>query len=135
MAKAKAVGKNRTCNAKCLQARPLLRPKRRPWSSFPMTKVLKNTILFAFSVIHPIVIGSIKFAKANVLTPTRLRDLSHSYFLPYFGRISVSFSSKFLVFLCILCVLSPFGTVLVSNFGINFLKNRRRKNSLFFFSK
>lgn len=65
----------------------------------------------------------------------RLRVLSHSYFSPYFGLISVSFLSFCFVFLCILCVLSPFGTVLVSKFGINFLKNRRRKISLFFFSK
>ena len=32
------------------------------------------------------------------------------------------------VFLCILCVLSPFGAVLVSKLDINFLKIRRRKN-------
>ena len=65
-------------------------------------------------------------ASAKII-PTRLRVLSHSYFSPYFRRISVSFPSNFLVFLCILCVLSPLGTVLVSKLGINFLKNRRRK--------
>ena len=69
------------------------------------------------------------------IIPTRLRVLSHSYFSTYFGQISVRFLSFCFVFLCILCVLSPFGTVLVSKFGINFLKNRRRKNSLFFSSK
>ena len=62
------------------------------------------------------------------IIPTRLRVLSHSYFSPYFGLISVRFLSFCFVFLCILCVLSPFGTVLVSKFGINFLKKRRRKN-------
>ena len=62
------------------------------------------------------------------LIPTRLRVLSHSYFSTCFGLISVRFLSFYFVFLCILCVLSPFGTVLVSKFGINFLKNRRRKN-------
>ena len=71
---------------------------------------------------------------AKSFIPIRLRVLSHSYFSPYLGRISVEFPSFFLVFLCILCVLSPFGTVLVSKFGINFLKNRRRKNPLFFLS-
>ena len=68
------------------------------------------------------------------IIPTRLRVLSHSYFSPYFGTISVRFFSFCFVFLCILCVFSPFGTVLVSKFGINFLKNRRRKNVLFFCS-
>ena len=71
----------------------------------------------------------------NVVTPTRFEVLSHSYFSPYFRRIPVRFLSFCFVFLCILCVLSPFGTVLVSKFGINILKNRRRKISLFFFSK
>ena len=66
--------------------------------------------------------------------PTRLRVLSHSYFSPYFGLIPMRFLSFCFVFLCILCVLSPFGTVLVSKFGINFLKNWRRKNPLFFLS-
>ena len=74
-------------------------------------------------------------ASRQLFTPTRFEVLSHSYFSPCFRQISVRFHSNFLVFLCILCVLSPFGTVLVSKLGINSLKNRRRKNSLSFFSK
>ena len=70
-----------------------------------------------------------------VIIPTRFEVLSHSYFSPYFGLIPMRFLSFCFVFLCILCALSPFGTVLVSKFGINFLKNRRRKNPLFFLSK
>ena len=57
-----------------------------------------------------------------MIIPTRLRVLSHSYFSPYFGLISVRFLSFCFVFLCILCVLSPLGTVLVSKLGINFPK-------------
>ena len=78
--------------------------------------------------------ASFRTSPGPEIIPTRLRVLSHSYFSPYCWRISVRFLSFCFVFLCILCVLSPFGTVLVSKFGINFLKNRRRKNPLFFLS-
>lgn len=64
----------------------------------------------------------------QVLIPTRFGVLSHSYFKPFFKLISVRFPPNSLVFLCIPCVLSPVGIVLVSKFGINFPKNRRRKN-------
>ena len=42
------------------------------------------------------------FRRILCIIPTRLRVLSHSYFSPYFGLISVSFPSNFLVFLYIL---------------------------------
>ena len=67
---------------------------------------------------------------ARLFSPT-LRVLSHSYFSPYFGLIR-EFSLVLLRFLCILCVLSPFGTILVSKSGINFRKIGGEK--LLFFS-
>ena len=70
---------------------------------------------------------------AGQFIPTRLRVLSHSYFSPYFWLICVRFLSFCFVFLCILCVLSPFGTVLVSKFGINFLKKSAQKKFVILF--
>lgn len=138
--KIKVFGKDRSNLAKGLWSRSLLRQKRRPWSSFPMTQGLQNYYIAWFIQLRkdkencPEEDKSF-LLKQKFIIPTRLRVLSHSYFSPYFGLISVRFRSFCFVFLCILCVLSPFGTVLVSKFGINFQKNRRRKTSLFFFSK
>ena len=55
-------------------------------------------------------------------------------FRPVLGEFQGDLARNFFVFLCVLCILNAVGTVLVSKFGINFLKNQRRKNPLFFLS-